>query len=107
MQWKIPLFKPYWEEEDIESVSKIIRRGTHWAIGPEIKEFEEDSNICLSCLDEISIENEIIIEMNDYGEDLVIFSLIDAENYVNEDDYIYYFIYKEEVKDYEDLEEFV
>ena len=40
MNWKIPLFKSYWDEEDIESVAKVIRRGTYWANGPEIKELE-------------------------------------------------------------------
>ena len=41
MKWKIPLFKSYWEEDDVEAVSKVIRRGTYWATGPETKEFEE------------------------------------------------------------------
>lgn len=41
MEWTISLFKTYWEEDDVEAVSKIIRRGTYWAIGPEIEEFEK------------------------------------------------------------------
>jgi len=41
MTWKIPLFKTYWEEDDVEAVSRIIRRGTYWAAGPEIEEFEK------------------------------------------------------------------
>lgn len=41
MKWKIPLFKIHWDENDIEAVTKIIRRGTYWADGPEIKEFEK------------------------------------------------------------------
>jgi len=40
MNWKLPLFKTYWDEADVEAVSKVIRRGTYWADGPEIKEFE-------------------------------------------------------------------
>jgi len=40
MNWDIPLFKSYWEEDDIESVVSVIRRGTYWAIGPEIEELE-------------------------------------------------------------------
>ena len=39
-EWKIPLYKIYTDEEDLISLSKIIRRGTNWAIGPEIEEFE-------------------------------------------------------------------
>jgi len=42
MNWKIPLFKTYWEEDDIESIAKVIRRGAYWAIGPEINKFEEE-----------------------------------------------------------------
>ncbi len=40
-EWKIPLFKIYWDEEDIRMVSETIRRGTYWATGPEIDEFEK------------------------------------------------------------------
>ena len=41
MKQKIPLFRTYWNEEDIESVTKVIKRGSYWATGPEIQEFEE------------------------------------------------------------------
>ena len=41
MKWKIPLFKSYWEEDDVEAVAKVIRRGTHWAAGPEIEQLEK------------------------------------------------------------------
>jgi len=41
MDWKIPLFKIYWCEEDLKNVTKVIKRGSYWATGPEIKEFEE------------------------------------------------------------------
>lgn len=35
-----PLFDIYWDEMDIEMVKKVIIRGSYWAIGPEIREFE-------------------------------------------------------------------
>jgi perosamine synthetase len=41
MNWKIPLFKIYYEEDDIQAIADVIRRGTYWATGPEITEFEE------------------------------------------------------------------
>jgi len=41
MNRNIPLFKIYWDEEDIERVTAVIRKGGYWAIGPEIKEFEK------------------------------------------------------------------
>jgi perosamine synthetase len=38
---KIPLFKTYSDEDDVKAVSEVIKRGTFWAIGPEIEEFEK------------------------------------------------------------------
>jgi perosamine synthetase len=40
-EWKIPLYKIYTDQEDLNLVTKIISRGNKWAIGPEIEEFEE------------------------------------------------------------------
>jgi len=36
----IPLFKIYWDENDVSRVSSVIERGMHWAIGPEVSEYE-------------------------------------------------------------------
>jgi perosamine synthetase len=41
MSWKIPLFKIYWDKEDVRLVKETIRRGMFWAIGPNIDEFEK------------------------------------------------------------------
>jgi len=41
MDWKIPLFKIHWDEEDVRLVKEAIQRGMHWAIGPNIERFEE------------------------------------------------------------------
>jgi len=35
-----PLFDIYWDEDDVNNVSKVIKRGSYWAAGPEILEFE-------------------------------------------------------------------
>lgn len=40
MSWKIPLFKIYWDEYDVENVSNCIKSGMYWAEGPVIQEFE-------------------------------------------------------------------
>lgn len=40
-EWKIPLYKIYTDEEDVSLITKIVRRGSGWAIGPEIDEFEK------------------------------------------------------------------
>lgn len=41
MKWKIPLFKIYWDDEDIKMVNDAIRQGMFWAIGSNIKGLEE------------------------------------------------------------------
>jgi perosamine synthetase len=41
MNWKIPLFKIYWDREDIKMVNEAISRGMFWAIGPNVDKFEE------------------------------------------------------------------
>jgi len=40
MNWKIPLFKIYWDEEDVKMANEAIRRGMFWAIGPNVEKFE-------------------------------------------------------------------
>jgi perosamine synthetase len=41
MDWTIPLFKIYWDEEDVGMVKEAIQRGMCWAIGPNIEKFEK------------------------------------------------------------------
>lgn len=41
LDWKIPLYKVYSDDEDVNLITKITKRGTFWAIGPEIEEFEK------------------------------------------------------------------
>ena len=38
---KIPLFKIFWDEEDIRAVNGIIKKGMYWTSGPQSKEFEK------------------------------------------------------------------
>lgn len=39
---KIPLFKVYWDKNDVKAVSDVVKSGKNWAIGPQIEEFEKD-----------------------------------------------------------------
>ncbi|MFC1926808.1 DegT/DnrJ/EryC1/StrS family aminotransferase [Chloroflexota bacterium] len=40
ISWKIPLFKIYWDKQDVELVSDAIKQGMNWAIGTNIELFE-------------------------------------------------------------------
>ena len=37
---KIPLYKFFWDESDADAVAEAVRKGSDWAIGPKIAEFE-------------------------------------------------------------------
>ncbi len=41
MTWKIPLFEIYWEKDDVQSISRVIRRGNYWTTGPETLQLEQ------------------------------------------------------------------
>ena len=41
MGWKIPLFKIYWDKEDVQAVRGAIEKGMFRAIGPNIEKFEK------------------------------------------------------------------
>ena len=38
---KIPLFKIFWDEDDIQAVNEVIKSGMYWTNGPKTKEFEK------------------------------------------------------------------
>ena len=39
--WKIPLYKVSNDSSEIKAISKIIKRGMDWTIGPEVEKFEK------------------------------------------------------------------
>lgn len=41
MKWKIPLFKMYWDSQDILAVTRVIKRASYWTMGPEIQALED------------------------------------------------------------------
>jgi len=41
MKPKIPLFKIYWDKNDVEALKKVIESGGYWAIGPAIEALEK------------------------------------------------------------------
>ena len=40
--WKVPLYKIFTDDDDINLITKIVKRGSGWANGPEIAEFENN-----------------------------------------------------------------
>ncbi|HWQ66611.1 MAG TPA: DegT/DnrJ/EryC1/StrS family aminotransferase [Methanospirillum sp.] len=42
MIWNIPLFKMYWDQDDIDTVNTAIRSGMNWAVGANVTQFEND-----------------------------------------------------------------
>ena len=44
--WKIPLFKIYWDGEDVKSVTEAIKLGMNWENGVIIEDYVQ---ICSHC----------------------------------------------------------
>jgi len=42
MSSKIPLFRIYWEKDDVQAVKNAIEKGMNWAVGPHIEAFEKE-----------------------------------------------------------------
>lgn len=42
MKWDVPLFRIYWDEEDVNSTVAVIRSGSHWAVGESVTRFEKE-----------------------------------------------------------------
>ncbi|MDH5691081.1 MAG: DegT/DnrJ/EryC1/StrS family aminotransferase [Candidatus Bathyarchaeota archaeon] len=38
--WRVPLYKIYWDEEDVNRVLEVIMQGSYWATGPNVEKFE-------------------------------------------------------------------
>ncbi len=60
------------------------------------KEFPED--LCLSCIEELAIDNEVYIIMRDFEKGVIIFEIVDAESEIKNQEYVFYFANKYEVK---------
>lgn len=41
MTWKIPLFKIYHDDKDVEALDKEIKSGMNWAVGKNVEKFEK------------------------------------------------------------------
>lgn len=41
MTKRVPLFKIYWDDTDVQRVTEAITSGSNWAIGAEVQEFEQ------------------------------------------------------------------
>ena len=42
MTWNIPLFKMYWDQDDIDTVNTALRSGMNWAVGANVTQFENE-----------------------------------------------------------------
>ena len=40
-KWNVPLFKVYFDQDDVDAATSVIKRGTYWTTGPEIEQFEK------------------------------------------------------------------
>ncbi len=41
-QRRIPLYRIFWDEEDVEAVTRVVKRGSYWSAGQEVEKLEEE-----------------------------------------------------------------
>ena len=41
-EWRIPLYKIYYDDDDVNAVSSVIRRGMNWTGGSSVPSFEKE-----------------------------------------------------------------
>ena len=58
------------------------------------KQLEDPSSICLSCLTNFAIQNDLYIYMNNYGNNTVIFTISDNKTLINKNPYEFIFANK-------------
>ena len=89
--WKLPLYKVYTDDEDVNLITKIVKRGSSWALGPEIEEFEQSIadyvgvDYCLSLNSGTSALHSLLLAYEIESNDEVIvpsFSFISTANSV-------------------------
>ncbi len=89
--WKIPLYKIYTDDEDVNLVTKIIKRGSSWALGPEIEELENslknyvNADYCLTLNSGTSALHATLLAYDIHQDDEIIvpsFSFIATANSV-------------------------
>jgi perosamine synthetase len=39
---KIPLYRIYWDDDDVDAVASVVRRGSYWSSGPAVEELERE-----------------------------------------------------------------
>lgn len=54
----------------------------------------DEKNICINCIGDFAFENKVFVSMNDYNEDEIVFSVIDNEIEIKEEEYVYYFAHR-------------
>lgn len=58
-----------------------------------------EKGVCMNCVSDTAYENKVQVFMNDYDNETIIFSLVDGEHKINDEDYYFYFANKYEVYD--------
>lgn len=81
--------------EDFEDIKIPIRLGIIYDVVLEIiQEQLEADNVCLSCLVNLGIENDLYVDMIDYDEDVIIFTIRDENSNIDNGFYEFKFAVK-------------
>jgi hypothetical protein len=81
--------------DDFKNIEVASRLNTIYEMADDITEEEMSSEgTCISCLIDWALEKDLFVEMNDYDEGVIIFTLRDESVQINNNDYRFYFANK-------------
>jgi len=66
-----------------------------------LEQMLDEQNVCINCIGDFAFENKVFVSMNDYEEDVIVFSIIDREIEINDEEYVYYFANRYDLSDAE------
>lgn len=64
------------------------------------EQMKEEKNICINCIGDLAFENKIFVSMNEdpFDANTIIFTLIDDQEKINEEEYVFYFANRYELE---------
>jgi len=82
--------------EEFENIKIPIRLGTAYNVAYKIieEQIENPNKICLSCLIDLGIENDLLIDLLNYDEETTVFTIRDENSIINNRPYEFKFAIK-------------
>ena len=79
--------------KNFKEIEILVRLGIIYDSANNIiqEQMNHPRDICITCITNMAVDNDLYIEIEDYNEEVVIFTIIDKNSKINGEDYIFKF----------------